>query len=136
MFHCNRNLSPLQRRALQQVGGMIACTAAFTILFRPEMRAAHLSPVEAALLSVLFALPVIAAIAVIARYLRAEPDEFVRALITRALLWGMGVTMAVDAVVGVLFELYGTTVPLAILNADLFFISAGLSFRLLQRSYR
>jgi hypothetical protein len=97
---------------------------------------AHPSPLLLGVLSALAVLPVLLAVWIAARYLKAEPDEFIRALVVRSLLWGFAVTMAGDAITGVLMSVDPRPFPLTILNADLFFASTGIAFRLLQRSYR
>ena len=63
---------------------------------------AHPSPLLVGVLSALAVLPVLLAVWVAAHYLKAEPDEFVRTLVVRSLLWGFAVTMAGDAIAGVL----------------------------------
>lgn len=51
-------------------------------------------------LAVLPAFPLIAAIVLLGRYIREETDEFKRAVITEALLWAIGLTMAVTTAWG------------------------------------
>jgi hypothetical protein len=50
------------------------------------------TPVMAAL-AVLTAVPILGVMAQMGRYLREEPDEFHRELVTRCLLWGAGAVM-------------------------------------------
>ncbi len=148
---CNRNLSPLQRRSLQLMGGaiMLAVLTNFTTPNLPNplvdmfpslsqltARHGHPSALLVGLLSAFAVLPVLLAVWVAARYLKAEPDEFIRALVIRALLWGFAVTMAGNAVAGVFMNVYARAFPLTLLNADLFFASTGIAFRLVQRTYR
>ena len=151
MSLCSKNLTPLQRRSTQLMGSAMLLTV-ITNLTTPNLpnpmvdmfpglsqlaaHHAHPSPLLVGVLSALAVLPVLLAVWVAARYLKAEPDEFIRALVVRALLWGFAVTMAGDAIAGVLMSVYARPFPLTLLNADLFFISTGLAFRLLQRSYR
>jgi hypothetical protein len=150
MSLCSKNLTPLQRRSMQLMGGAILLTLItnFTTpnlsnplvnIFQPLSQLvhnAHPSPLLVGLLSALSVLPVLLAVWVAARYLKAEPDEFIRALVVRSLLWGFAVTMAGDAIAGVLMNVYSQPFPLAVLNADLFFISTALAFRVLHWSYR
>jgi hypothetical protein len=150
MSLCSKNLTPLQRRSMQLMGGAILLTVItnFTTpnpsnplvnIFQPLSllaHNAHPSPLLVGLLSALSVLPVLLAVWVAARYLKGEPDEFIRALVVRSLLWGFAVTMAGDAIAGVLMNVYPQPFPLAVLNADLFFVSTALAFRLLQWSYR
>ena len=108
----------------------------FPGLAQLTIRHGHSSALLVGLLSALSVLPVLLAVWVAARYLKAEPDEFIRALVVRALLWGFAVTMAGDAIAGVYMNFYSRPFPLGVLNADLFFAATGIAFRLLQRSYR
>jgi hypothetical protein len=151
MSLCNKNLTPLQRRSTQLMGSAMLLTVItnlttpnlpnplvdiFPALSQLATHNAHPSPLLLGVLSMLAVMPVLLAVWVAARYLKAEPDEFIRALVVRSLLWGFAVTMAGDAIAGVLMSVYGRPFPLSILNADLFFASTGIAFRLLQRSYR
>lgn len=147
---CNKNLTPLQRRSIQMMGGAMLFTVltnfstpnlpnplfdALPALPRLIAQYQH-SASFVVLLATLSVLPILLVVWIAGRYLTAEPDEFVRALVVRALLWGFAVTMAGDAVAGVLMNLYSRPFPLTILNADLFFVATGLSLRLILRSYR
>jgi hypothetical protein len=149
-FACNKNLTPLQRRSIQLMGGAMLFTVVtnfsmpslpnplFDLVPGLSRLIAHYghSALFAGLLATLSVLPILLAVWVAGRYLTAEPDEFVRTLVVRALLWGFAVTMAGDAVLSVLMNLYTRPFPLTIFNADLFFISTGFSLRLILRSYR
>ena len=65
------------------------------------------------LLAVLPAFPLIGAIFLLGQYLREETDEFNRAVITEAMLWGTGLTMALTTAWGFI-EMFipGVHVPL------------------------
>lgn len=133
---CNKGLTSLQRRSMQKVGATVALAGAANILVRAARD--HGQPVLPVALGVaaVSLLPVVFAIWVTGRYLAEEPDEFMRAIAVRALLWGIVVTMTGDAIAGVLTEVYGGRLPLGLLNVDLFFVGTGVAFRLLLRSYR
>jgi hypothetical protein len=151
MLLCNKNLTPLQRRSIQRMGAALLLTVVtnlstlnlhnpFRDLF-PGLSQLTPSYVQSSvflvgLISALSVLPVLLAVWVAARYLAAEPDEFIRALVVQALLWGFAVTMAGNAIAGVLMNIYSSPFPLTLLNADLFFASGLIAFRILQRSYR
>jgi len=148
MSFCNKNLTPLQRRTMQLMGGVMLLTVV-TNLSTPSLvnplvdvfpwlspQGGHPSALLVGTLSAFSVLPVLLAVWVAGRYLKAEPDEFVRTLVVRALLWGFAVTMAGNAVAGVFMNVYLRPFPLTVLNADVFFISTGISFRLIQWSYR
>lgn len=156
MPFCNKNMTPLQRRSMQKMGSVLLLTV-LTNLTSPNMpnilfdlfpgllrflsshmaaHNGHASVLLVGSLSALSLLPVLLGVWVAASYLKAEPDEFIRGLVIRALLWGFAVTMAGDAIVGVLMTLYKEPFPISLLNADLFFASTGIAFRLVLRSYR
>ena len=151
MQFCHKNLTPLQRRSTRLMGSVLLLTVLtnlsiprapnplfdlFPGLSQVVAPSGHASALLMGSLSLLSVLPVLLAVWVAARYLRTEPDEFIRALVTRALMWGFAVTMTGNAVAGVFINLYARPFPLSLLNADLFFASTGIAFRLLQRSYR
>lgn len=150
MALCQRNMTPLQRRSLQMIGGAFLLTL-LTNLSTPNLpnplfdlfpalpsfltHHEHSSAIVA-LIAVLSVLPILLTVWIAGQYLTKEPDEFIRSLVTRALLWGFAVTMAGTAMMSVWMNVYSKPFPLMVLNADLFFISSVLAFRILQRSYR
>jgi hypothetical protein len=151
MFLCNKNLTPLQRRSVQRMSAALLLTVvtnlstpplhnplrnAFTGLGQLMPAYAHSSVFLVGLLAALSVLPVLLAVWVAARYLAAEPDEFIRALVVKALLWGFAVTMAGNAIAGVFMNVYAAPFPLSVFSADLFFASCLISFRILQWSYQ
>jgi hypothetical protein len=151
MLLCRKGLTPLQRRSQQRMGAVLLLTVLtnlsiphpsnplldlFPALSRLLAQGEHRSTFLVASLAGLSVLPVLLAVWVAARYLSAEPDEFIRSLVVRALLWGFAVTMAGNAVAGVLMNVYAKPFPLSLLNADLFFASSLIAFRLIRRSYR
>jgi hypothetical protein len=147
-LHC-KNYTPLQRRSIGRVSAVLLLTVAANLFLRrgsgsflnriPALGAylAQTPPSAglAAVLSFIALLPIVLAVWVAGSYLKAEPDEFVRMLLTRALLWGFAVTMAGDAILGVLTMLYSHPFPISLVNADLFIATTGIAFRLLRWSY-
>jgi hypothetical protein len=138
MLFLNKSLTPLQRHSMQRIGGVMGLTVVANSVphFAPALAAKHASIVYAVGLCILTLAPVLLAVRIAANYLRHEQDEFIRALVVRALLWAFAITMAADAIVGVLTTVYNHPFPIALLNADVFFASAGISFRLLRRAYQ
>ena len=130
MFLCNRKLTILQRRSIGLMGISLIAMAVLTIFVRDEFHHGHPTVGIAYLLSVLPALPIIFAIVIIGRYLSGETDEFVRMLVVQAMLWGFGVTMVADTILGFYIEYRSAPVPLGILNFDVFFVSAAIALRL------
>ncbi len=147
---CKAQLTPLQRRTVLLLSATLLLTVVGTFLVpgKPNplleaypslWRAAAVVHASAGLtvaVALLSVIPVLWAVAIVGRYLKSEPDEFIRMLVIRAVLWGVAVTMAGDAIVGVLMVTYKAPFPMAMLNADLMFAATGISFRILRWSYR
>jgi hypothetical protein len=126
---CNKHLSPLQRRSLQLFGVNLAGTAILVKIAHDRYEQAHPSIALTYFLAAVAAIPVIAVITIVGRYLARETDEFVRMMVVQALLWGLGVTFVADTFLGCLFaypSIYGLIPPL---NLDLFVVSAGVALR-------
>lgn len=130
MALCNRNLSPLQRRSLQLFGANLVLTAVFFEVAHEGFKQAHPSVALTYLLAALAAIPVIGVIALVARYIARETDEFVRMMVVQALLWGLGVTFVADTFLGCLFAYPSMSRLIPPLNLDLFVVSAGVALRI------
>ena len=150
MVLCRKDLTGLQRRSAQRMGSVLLLTVTTNISnprlpnalldvfprFREVLVRQQASVGYAAALSLLSLLPIVLAIWIAANYLKRESDEFIRTLVVRALLWGFTITMAGDAILGVFKVVYSRPFPIALLNADLFFASALIAFRVLRRGYQ
>jgi hypothetical protein len=138
MSICGTRMTLLQRRAMRRVGAALLIVVALTAINDDLVHHSQVSMgavrLWSGVLSLVVLLPLLFAIWAIGRYLKAEPDEFVRALLVQSLLWGMAAGMVVDVGSGLAFDAYGRNLPL--LSVDCFFVATGLAFRLLQRSYR
>jgi hypothetical protein len=145
-----KNLTPLQRRSMRLIGVAMTLTVCFNFLVPnaanplidlfPGLKSllgvpGHVQKWQIFTLSALTLFPVLMAVFVGARYLAQEPDEFIRAVITRALLWGIACTMITDALIGALMTTTGEPLPIVLLNADALFVGTAVSFRLLMRRY-
>lgn len=142
---CRRNTTPLQRRAYRWMSVALLLTVIANVLtvegpsavtrVLPFLSVLSISPGDAPLWKLIVAavvmlFPVLLGVFVAARYLGQEPDEFIRALVTRALLWGIACTLAADAIAGVVMAASGHGFPIALLNGDVLFLSTMASFRL------
>lgn len=151
MLFCRRKLTPLQQRSMRLMGSAMILTVVtnfstpglsnplvdiFPALGRIATPRAHASFPVASLLAAIAVLPIVLVVWIAGRYLTAETDEFIRALVVRALLWGFAIAMVGNAVAGVLMNVYGRAFPLTVLDGDLFFAGGLIAFALLQRSYR
>lgn len=130
MPFCNKQLSPLQLRSLRPFGANLAGTAILVTIAHNRYEQAHPSILMIYLLAAIAAVPVIAVIAIVGRYLARETDEFVRMMVTQALLWGLGVTFVADTFLGCLFAYPSISEVIPPLNLDLFVVSAGVALRI------
>jgi hypothetical protein len=66
------------------------------------------------------------------RYIARESDEFVRLIVMQALLWGFGITLVADVVMGGLFaEIPAMGRLLPLLSIDLFCCAGIVALRVL-----
>ena len=94
------------------------------------------SHATAVFLSILPALPIVAVIVVVGLYLREETDEFQRALLTEALLWGMGGTLAITSIWGFLENFHQAQHFPAFYTFVLFWLFVGLAGCIQRLRYR
>lgn len=148
---CRKNLTPLQRRTTQLLGTSAVLAVltnfsdrhlvnplidVFPWLSRVYGHSESQPGLLVATLAALSTLPVLLAIWAVGRYLKYEPDEFIRSIAVQALLWAFAITMLADAIFGALLLSYPQAFPLALLNADSFLVTLLIAFRLGLRSYR
>lgn len=134
MSLCRQNFSPLQRRFRLLFLITLFVT---TLLF---LLSAHLTKSSLTagtlLIIILPAIPFLAMMFLIPRYLRQEKDEFIRALVIRALLWGFAVPMVVDTIWGFLWKLTPPGPSMPMMNVDLFCTAALYALAIQVRRYQ
>jgi hypothetical protein len=134
MHLCNKHLSPLQRRSMQIFGANLALIVFLTTLARDISKHDHPGMVLVYLFAIFPAIPVAFIVAAAGRYLARETDEFIRMLVMQSLLWGLGVTMVADTLLGGLFlgNILGGKWPdiLPLFNIDLFSVTAMAALRI------
>ena len=127
MLFSKNKLKPLQRTS----GMLLGCTLLFTMaLFALAYDAPEHFNVPHPILLVLRLMPVFpvaAMVYIIGRYLARETDEFIRAIVTRSILWGIGVTMVANIVLNVLFSGGSAYGPSQIFDIDIFYATAFLA---------
>jgi hypothetical protein len=87
-------------------------------------------------LAVAPALPILLVIAVMGRYLVEETDEFLRSMAVQAMLWGIGVTLALSTVWGFLENADLVPHLSSFLIFPIFCAAMGLSQPFIWRRYR
>lgn len=130
------NLSVLQRRSLRLFSGTIIVTGVLAFADGRVFKYYHPLGASAYLIATLPAIPFLGALLITGRYLAEEKDEFARMLFTQALLWGFGVTMAVDVIWGFLSQFCSVAAPPAFLNIDLVMCSALIALHILPARYQ
>jgi hypothetical protein len=130
MSLCSKNLSAFQLRSMRQVGGMLAACVALTTGVPALTDSNHLSATTHFILGLLTVIPIIGTMIVIARYLARETDEYLRSLVVRSILWGFGVVMTMDTIVGALVEYHPNHLPFGLLNMDMFVVTSMIALRL------
>jgi len=96
----------------------------------------HLAGVEAYLLAILPALPILGMIVAVGIYLAEEKDEFQRNLFIQAMVWGIGATLAVTTVCGCLENFTGTAHLGAFWIFPMYWAFVGVSSTVLSLRYR
>lgn len=82
------------------------------------------------------AIPILGVLVVMGLYLKEEPDEFERAVHVEAMIWGLGVVLAVTTVWGFLSNANVVPAPPLFLVFPLFCVSWGLSQPFIRRRYQ
>jgi hypothetical protein len=129
---CQNKMSPHQRRYLRTFGATLAITAFAEMMMRDAVKNSHLSRPVLYALALLSAVPVVGIIVTIGKYLATEKDEFIRNMVTQALLWGLGVMMVVESIYAFLAVYAWAVPPLLFMDIDIFFVAAGVAFRILM----
>jgi ABC-type microcin C transport system permease subunit YejE len=148
LYLCRKQLNPLQRRFAMLFSITLLATA---VLYSVQVSFAEgyfgFNHGQSArplgyLLDILPAIPFLAMMFIIPRYLAQEKDEFVRMLVMRALLLGFAVPMVIDTVCGFLWIILaasagpGILKVMPMLNVDLFCATALIALRLEGRRYQ
>jgi hypothetical protein len=129
MFACNRNFNAFQRRSMQLIGAMMCCSVALGVSFHGVGRN-HFSTGTYFGIAALATVPIIGTMIVIARYLAGEKDEYLRNLVVRAILWGLGMVMVADTFLGYVVEYHSFHLSYLTLNMDIFVVTSILSLRI------
>jgi hypothetical protein len=130
MWTCNKNLNAFQLRSMRRIGGMLGACVAVTAGIPALLDKHSLSATTHFVVGILTVIPIIGTMIVIGRYLARETDEYLRSLVVRAILWGLGVVMVADTIAGSLVEYYPAHLPFGLLNMDLFVVTSMIALRI------
>jgi hypothetical protein len=137
MRNCNKNLTSLQRRSISLVGSSLGICAALSLSLH-EVPLHHFTAATYGGIALMGAFPIIMTVVVIAQYLSRETDEYLRGLVVKSILWGFGVLMIVDTLLGYLVA-FATMDSihlrsLGVFNLEVFIVTAAIAFRIRLRS--
>lgn len=145
MSFCSKQLNPFQRRFLLLCALTLIATALLFLLgetFREgewPFHGAHASGLAMFVLSGLPIFPFIAMMLLVPRYFTQEKDEFVRTLVTRAMLWAFALPMILDTILGFVAPLTLTAEAaqaVSMVNVDIFCVTAMFAVVLQSRRYQ
>ena len=129
-------MSQAQRRMRQRAIPVLVCYFVFFFAVWWLFEHHRVHGAFAFVLAAIPALPLIGAIVLIGRYLHEESDEFKRAVMVEAILWGAGLTMVVTTLWGFI-ELFNPILRLsAIWVFTLFCVMVVISKFLVRRRYQ
>jgi hypothetical protein len=132
MRPCNNSLTRLQRRSVSLVGASMAICASISLALH-SVPSNHFLWSTYCVVALIGASPIILTLIVLARYLTGETDEYLRSLVVRSILWGFGLVMVADTVIGYLTAYQ--TIPsvhlrsLGVLNLELFIVTGAIALR-------
>jgi hypothetical protein len=132
-LHRNRNFSPLQRRSLAKFGSLMLLAV---VMLAVAHESADHSTVAKSLVMVLYllpAFPIMLMVRVVSQYLTRETDEFIRLLVMRSLLWGIGTTMVADTLLAAVFSDPRALRLAVVFNIDVFTVTAMIALSLQLR---
>jgi hypothetical protein len=128
------HLSPLQRKTVALIGSSLAICGSLSLSLH-EIPLHHFAAATYGVIALIGAAPIIMTVVVIGRYLAKETDEYLRSVAIQAILWGFGVTMILDTLLGYLVA-FASMEPihlrsLGIFNLEIFIVTAAISLRIL-----
>ena len=129
----NRNLSPLQRQSMAMFGGLMLLSVVFLSVAHEAAEHYTVSKSLVMILDLLPAIPISAMILVVSRYLTRETDEFIRLLVMRSLLWGIGTTKVADIVLSAVARDPRALHFAVVYNIDVFTVTAMIALSLQLR---
>jgi len=133
-FGCrNRNFSPLQRRSLAKFGSLMLLAVVMLTVAHEAAEHSTVSKSMVMVLDLLPAFPIMLMIRVVSQYLTQETDEFIRLLVMRSLLWGIGTTMVADIALSAVAHDPRALHFAVVYNIDVFTVTAMIALSLQLR---
>ncbi len=128
--------SPAQKRYLKRFLPTMA--AYIVVIFGSSYAFSHLHPTGllAYALAIAPGIPILGVIAVIGLYIAEEKDEFERSVLVESMLWGIGFTIALCTVWGLLENYVGVPRLWVFLVGPIFCGAYGLATPLIRLRYR
>jgi hypothetical protein len=129
-------LNPAQKRYIRRF--MLTMAAYMVLILGASYAFAHfhIAGLAAYALAIAPGIPLLGVIAVIGLYLAEEKDEFERSVLVEAMLWGIGFTLALCSVWGLLEVYAGAPRLWVFLVGPIFCGAYGLAAPLIRLRYR
>ncbi|MDQ0464543.1 hypothetical protein QO010_002324 [Caulobacter ginsengisoli] len=129
-------LNPAQKRYIRRF--MLTMTAYMALILAAtySFDHFHITGVAAYALAIAPGIPLLGVITVIGLYLAEEKDEFERTVLVESMLWGIGVTLAICSVWGLLEVYAGAPRLWVFLVGPIFCGAYGLATPLIRLRYR
>lgn len=127
-----KNLSSVQRRTLGFIFANLMLMGAISAGYHFTIEHGYRATALLVLFAALPAIPMLAIIVLLGRYLARETDEFNRTMVVKSLLWGAAATVAGDMMQSALVALsvdFWSLDPgfLTVMNFDLLFAGSAIS---------
>lgn len=134
MLTCSsKQMNSLQRRTLSLIGVMTGLSASISLELQ-SIRPNHFSTITYLLAALAGAAPIVASMVVLGRYLLRETDEYIRGTVIQSLLWGFGLVIVADTVLGYMMAFNAVDSLhlriLGVFNMEVFLITAGIALRI------
>lgn len=128
--------NPAQKRYLRRFLSVMVVYALAIVAVSYTFRYFHPAGLLAYALAAAPGLPILGVIAVIGLYLAEEKDEFERSVLVESMLWGIGFTLAVSSVWGLLEVYAGAPRMWVFLVGPMFCGAYGLATPVIRMRYR
>jgi small-conductance mechanosensitive channel len=128
----NNGLTSLQRRSISLVGSSLGVCAALSLSLH-EIPLHHFTAATYGIIALIGAAPILMTVLVIGRYLAKETDEYLRSVVVQSVLWGSGLILILDTVLGYLVA-FASVDPihlrsLGVFNLEIFIVTAAVALR-------
>lgn len=129
----SKHLSSLQRSTVAGIAATMAISSSLSLEFH-AIPSNHFASITYLVIATLGAVPIIVTMFLIGRYLLRETDEYIRSVVIQSLLWGFGLVVVADTILGYMIA-FESVLPihlrtLGIFNMEIFVIATAVALRI------